>query len=434
LVMVLRVLGLVSIFLLALSFGGFLSIGVFVESSGSLSSNQNPARFVLGFDDPAVIDAIRNYSGAQILKIIWDLMAAVIVVPDSVASALKHLKGVRYVEPDHQVKVFGFSGYSDVLWNVRIINANKVWDSFYPQYGWAALGFNITAGSGVSVAVLDTGIDYRHPDLFGRVVWCANTVGTSTYAGTDLRKCIDRNGHGTHVAGIIASAINNIGNAGVAPNVSLYAVKVLSNSGSGTYSDVAEGIVIAVKGPDGVNGTADDAMILSMSLGGSSPSHIIEDAIRYALENKAVIVAAAGNSGDCNPSTDNIAYPARYSSTYSNVIAVGAMDQDYRIPCWSSDGPELTIVAPGVNIYSTYKNNGYATLSGTSMATPHVSASIAIIQALRTASGKTPLDPGQVRSAIINTALDLGAPGFDVFSGYGLINTLAAVQYAISMP
>lgn len=81
-----------------------------------------------------------------------------------------------------------------------------------------------------------------------------------------------------------------------------------------------------MKGPDGVNGTADDAMILSMSLGGSSPSHIIEDALRYALENKAVIVAEAGNSGDCNPSTDNIAYPARYSSTYSNVIAVGAMD------------------------------------------------------------------------------------------------------------
>lgn len=432
--LVLRVIGLVSIFLLALSSGGFLSIGVIVESSGPLSSSQNPARFVIGFEDPSVIDAIRNYSGAQIIKIIWDLRAAVIVVPESVASALKHLRGVRYVEPDQEVRVFGFSDYSDVLWNVRIINANKVWDSFYPQYGWAALGFNITASRGVIVAVLDTGIDYRHPDLSGRVVWCANTVGNHTFTGTDLRRCIDRNGHGTHVAGIIASAINNIGNAGVAPNVSLYAVKVLNDGGVGTYSDVAEGIVIAVKGPDGVNGTADDARILSMSLGGSSPSQIIEDAIRYALENKAVIVAAAGNSGDCNPSTDNIEYPAKYSSKYPNVIAVGAMDQNYRIPCWSSDGPELTVVAPGVGVYSTYRNNGYATLSGTSMATPHVSATIALVQALRVASGKAPLDPGQVRSVIISTAIDLGAPGFDVFSGYGLIDTLAAVQYAINMP
>jgi subtilisin family serine protease len=178
------------------------------------------------------------------------------------------------------------------------------------------------------VAVLDTGIYYKHRELLGRVIWCANTVGRVTYTGTDLDKCIDRNGHGTHVAGIIAAAIDNVGNAGVSPNVSIYAIKVLNDGGIGFYSDIAEGIILAVKGPNGVPGTEDDAKILSMSLGGSSDSNVLRDAVNRAYSNGAIIVAAAGNSGDGDPTTDNIVYPARYD----NVIAVGAIDQNYNIP------------------------------------------------------------------------------------------------------
>jgi len=102
-------------------------------------------------------------------------------------------------------------------------------------------------GYGVTVAVLDTGIDYGHPELYGKVVYCTNTVGTRLYKGTNLGRCADRNGHGTHVASIIAASLNNVGVAGVAPKVRLVAVKVLSDSGSGFYNDNAEGIVEAVK-------------------------------------------------------------------------------------------------------------------------------------------------------------------------------------------
>ncbi|MEM1610915.1 MAG: S8 family peptidase [Sulfolobales archaeon] len=409
-------------------FAGFLVLVILCISIVMLppaSSNSQPRlRYVVGFDSSEVINVLGNVSGVEIIKVIWDIRAAVIMIPPDAVDRIKSLHGVRYVEPDYEARALEFSSYSDVLWNVRIINADKAWDTYYSSYGWSALG------KGVAVAVLDTGIYYKHPELFGKVVWCANTVGRNTYAGYNLDKCIDRNGHGTHVAGIIASTINSYGNAGVAPNVTLYAVKVLSDSGSGTYSDVAEGIIIAVKGPDGVAGTSDDAKILSMSLGGPSDSNVLRDAVNWAYSNGAIIVAAAGNSGDGDPSTDNIAYPARYG----NVIAVGAVDQNYNVPSWSSDGQEIDVVAPGVNIYSTYKNGGYATLSGTSMATPHVSATIALIQALRIASGKQPLNFNQIYDAITKTAKDIGPPGFDVFSGYGLIDTKAAIGYALSLP
>lgn len=384
-------------------------------------ADSSKSRYVVGFTDENIIRDLSNVSEVEILKVIWEIKAAVIMIPESAVDKIKNMRGIRYIEPDHEVSALEtFSSYSDVLWNVRIINADDVWNTYYPKYSWNALGFSTI------VAVLDTGIYYKHPELAGRVRWCANTLGAVLRTG-DPDLCIDRNGHGTHVAGIIASAIDNIGNAGVAPNVTLYAIKVLNDGGVGTYSDVAEGIVVAVKGPDGEPGTVDDAKILSMSLGGPSDSNVLREAVEWAYSHGAIIVAAAGNSGDGDPSTDNILYPAKYD----HVIAVGAMDQSYNVPIWSSDGPELDVVAPGVRIYSTYKGGGYATLSGTSMATPHVSATIALIQALRIASGKGLLSFEQVYEAITRTAKDLGKPGFDNFTGYGALDALAAVKYAL---
>ncbi len=397
-----------------------ISIAVLPPAS---SNSQSKLRYAVGFDSNDVVSMLGNSSGIEIIKVIWEIRAAVIMIPPNAVDRIKNLRGIRYVEPDYEAKALEFSSYSDVHWNVRIINADKAWDSYYPSYGWSALG------NGVFVAILDTGIYYKHPDLMGRIVWCANTVGSSTYIGYNLDKCIDKNGHGTHVAGIVAAQINNFGSAGVSPNVSLYAVKVLNDAGIGFYLDIAEGIILAVKGPDGKLGTGDDAKILSMSLGGSSDTRVLRDATLWAYNNGAVLVAAAGNSGDGDPSTDNVAYPARYDW----VIAVAAVDSSYNIPSWSSDGPKVDIAAPGVNVYSTYKNNQYATLSGTSMATPHVSATIALIQALRIASGKNPLTFQQVYDAITKTAKDIGTPGFDVFSGYGLIDAIAAINYALSI-
>jgi subtilisin family serine protease len=122
-----------------------------------------------------------------------------------------------------------------------MINAHLVWDAYFTTIRDAAFG------CGVTVAVLDTGIDYKHPELYGKVVYCIYTVGTSLYKGTNLAKCADKNGHGTHVAGIIAASLNNVGMAGVCPQSPAMAVKVFSDSGSGYYSDIAEGIVEAVK-------------------------------------------------------------------------------------------------------------------------------------------------------------------------------------------
>ena len=381
-------------------------------------------RIVVGFEDENSLTELLSVPGVEKLKVLHEIKAVVLAAPKEAVERIKGIKGVRYVETDHVAKALELSDYQDVLWNVKMINASKVWDSYYPLIGWSALG------KGIKVAVLDTGIDYTHPELSGKVSWCAYTVGTKTYTGTKLSNCADKNGHGTHVSGIIASTINNVGNAGVAPNVTLYAIKVLNNAGYGTYSDIAEGIILAVKGPDGTAGTADDAKILSMSLGGSSDSSVLHDAVIWAYNNGAIIVAAAGNEGDGDPSTDNVAYPARYSE----VIAVAAVDSSYNVPSWSSDGPEVDVAAPGVNVYSTYKNSGYATLSGTSMATPHVSATVALIQAVRMAYGKQPLTFSQMYEALTKTAVDIKTPGFDVFSGYGLVDAYRAVQYALGQP
>jgi subtilisin family serine protease len=392
--------------------------------STSSAQDSKVVRVVVGYEYEGVIGELATIPGIAIIKILRDLRVAVLLTPMDKLDLIKSLEGVRYVEEDGVAKVLEISASPDVLWNVQIINATDVWDSYYVTYGWSALG------KGIVIAVLDTGIDYRHPELQGKVLWCAKTFGPRTYAGSDLRNCIDRNGHGTHVAGIIASTINNVGNAGVAPNVTLYAVKVLNDGGLGFYSDVAEGIVLAVKGPDGVLGTSDDARILSMSLGGSSNSSVLFEATKWAYENGAVLVAAAGNEGDGDPTTDNVAYPARYPW----VIAVAAVDRYYNVPTWSSDGSEVDVAAPGVRVYSTYRNGGYAELSGTSMATPHVSATVALIQALRLASGKNILDPDTIYNVLTSTALDIGPPGFDVYSGYGLVDAIAAVNKALSLP
>jgi len=375
------------------------------------------ARVVVGYGDVSALNVLSqlNKTGdIKMLKHIKEIRAVVLNVPDNKVGVLKMVKGVRYVEEDKVARAVGFSNYADVQWNVKMINAPMVWDVYFPTVGNAALGYRVT------VAVLDTGIDYKHPELYGRVVYCINTVGTGLYEGTNLANCADRNGHGTHVAGIIAASLNNVGVAGVAPKALLVAVKVLSDSGSGYYSDIAEGIVEAVKA--GVK-------ILSMSLGGPSDASVLRDASYWAYQQGAIQVVAAGNSGDGNPSTNNVAYPAKYSW----VIAVAAVDQNYNVPAWSSDGPEVDVAAPGVNILSTYPGGRYAYMSGTSMATPHVTGVVALIQAVRSALGLRPLTPDEMYHVLTSTAKDIGPPGFDVYSGYGLVDAYAAVNAALKI-
>jgi subtilisin family serine protease len=250
----------------------------------------------------------------------------------------------------------------------------------------------------------------------------------------------DRNGHGTHVAGTIAAINNEIRVVGVAPAVEIYAIKALGNDGSGYISDIILGIEQALLGPDGVLdrdgdgiivGDPDDdaAEVISMSLGGPSDLQAFHDAIIEAYNYGVVIVAASGNEGSSSPS-----YPA----AYPEVIAVGATDINDQVPWWSNRGVEVS--APGVDILSTYPDDTYETLSGTSMATPHVSGVVALIQAayynkygyVLPVGTFGDLTTGTVRGILHVTADDLGSSGWDADYGYGIVRADLAVQAAIS--
>ncbi len=262
----------------------------------------------------------------------------------------------------------------------------------------------------VQVAILDTGIDLDHPDLVPNIKW--------TFDATGRNNPDDKNGHGTHVAGTIGAIRDGNGVVGMYANVEIYAIKVLGNGGTGSWDWLINGIDAAMRGPDGIIGTADDADVISMSLGASSdPGEAVHNKIIEAYNMGIILVAAAGNEGDGDPSTTELSYPA----AYPEVIAVGATDKDDTIASFSNSGSFVDFVAPGVNIYSTYKGRGakYATLSGTSMATPHVSGLIALYLAMN--GGDKSKTPDQVYSWLKTNALDLGSVGWDPSYGWGLI-------------
>jgi len=271
----------------------------------------------------------------------------------------------------------------------------------------AELAWATSTGASIQVAIIDTGIDNDHPDLVGNIAGGVNFVasgkGPPWKRTVDPAKWDDDNGHGTHVAGIAAAVDNDIGVIGVAPGASLYAVKVLDKTGSGYVSDVILGIQWAI---------ANDMQVINLSLGTSSDVQSLHDACDAAYAAGIVVVAAAGNSGDTNPDSD-VRYPARYS----NVIAVAATDDTDARASWSSDGPEVELAAPGVAIYSTWRDGGYDTISGTSMAAPHVAGTVALVLA-----ADSTLTPDEVRAILQATADDLGATGKDNLYGYGLVD------------
>ncbi|UCC93690.1 MAG: S8 family peptidase, partial [Thermoplasmata archaeon] len=229
-------------------------------------------------------------------------------------------------------------------WGVDRIDAEAVWNS--------------ATGTGITVAVIDTGIDKDHPDLKENIVGGYNFVVQKGRVNTDAWD--DDNGHGSHVAGTIAGDDNNFGVIGVAPEASLYGIKVLNKRGSGYMTDVISGILWAAN----LNLGGDDKIdVISMSLSGPK-STSLENAVNYAANNDIILVAASGNDY-----ASSVSYPA----DYANVISVGATDSDDKVAAFSNYDADLDFVAPGVSVLSTYKNGGYATGSGTSMACPHVS-------------------------------------------------------------
>ena len=256
-------------------------------------------------------------------------------------------------------------------------------------------------GTGVKVAVIDTGIDYTHEDLD------ANYKGGYDFVFNDFDPFDDSyNSHGTHVAGIIAAERNGVGVVGVAPNASLYAVKVLDGAGFGTVGWVIAGIEWSVD---------NDMDVVFMSLGTSKESQSLREACRNASDAGVLLVAAAGNThgGD-------VTYPARYDS----VIAVTATYLNDSQASFSPIGPEVELAAPGVNILSTTSDDGYGNLSGTSQAAPHVAGTAALIISsnLPDVNDDGVVNNEDVRLQLQSTAQDLGDPGKDDTYGYGLVD------------
>lgn len=264
-------------------------------------------------------------------------------------------------------------------------------------------------GTGAKVAIIDTGIDFNHPELI-------HTFGAGTSFVQDLNGGIinpngeDDNGHGTHVAGIVAAVSNQTGAVGVAPQARLYAAKVLDGAGRGLDSWILAGIDWAI-------GQDVDIINLSLSLDTDSPA--LADAMQRAWDAGILLVASAGNAGGA------VAFPAAYDT----VIAVGATDLSDLKSSFSNFGLEIELAAPGTAIVSTYKDGGYSSISGTSQAAPHVAGVAALLISTQTITDQN--NSGgindEIRQRLTETAEDLGAAGRDASFGYGLVDAATAL-------
>ena len=362
--------------------------------AASAVPNQLIVKFRTDRGRQALLQELGPRYGLKAIKRIARVDALVCACTDhqgALAALAKH-PDVLYAEPNWRARATGMAGGRGMqapvigagdellkdLWGMAKINAAA---------GWARGG-----GKGATVAVVDTGVDYRHPDLAGR-------VDKGRDFANDDDDAMDDQGHGTHVAGTIGAGLGNGGVVGVAPNVSIVAVKVLGGDGSGSYEGVASGIVYAAdRGVD----------VISMSLGGPAGAKVIEDAVKYAQDKGVLVVAAMGNENTASPS-----YPA----AVPGVLAVGATTSADKRSSFSNFGKHIAVAAPGSDILSSVPGGKYDTYSGTSMATPHVSGLAAVVKA-----AYPQLDAGGLRARIEKGTVDLGAGGFDPYFGHGRID------------
>lgn len=404
---------------LAVCFSLFLAVFavlVVVDSNKAYAAGEDIRKIVIfekGFTDKDVQDDLLAKHNVTKIKDL-DIVNGVAVVFPSVASErlLKNKKGIERIEDDFEMSILvrkdrdyfidnmfrssrkGSAQPVETLpWGIDRVDAELAWTTSF-------------GASSTKVAVIDTGISKDHPDLKENLKGGYNAINPS-------KDWNDDNGHGSHVAGIIGAVNNMIGVVGVAPQVDLYAVKSLDRSGSGFISDIIEGIQWSV---------ANNIQVINMSFGSASGSQALRDALTSAYDSGIVLVAAAGNSGGV------VLYPA----SYPEVIAISAIDSKDKLASFSSRGKEISLAAPGVDIYSTYKGSGYMTLSGTSMAAPHVSGVIALVLNTPAGAYDTDLDevwsPSEIRQKLQDTAVDLGQIGFDDLYGWGLVNAYEATR------
>lgn len=368
-----------------------------------LSSNRS-YRFIVTFDQdmalPAILEQI-DEAGIHIIDRLDIIQGISCYLNEEQMEFIKSLPSVRYIEPDLELFMleteppepllassFQEAPASETIdWGVRRIAAPEAWE--------------IATGRGVRVGVIDTGIATAHPDLQGAVIGGFNAINGGPYE--------DDNDHGTYVASVLAARRNGTGIVGVAPEALLYSIKALGSDGRGYISDVIEGCQWALD--QGIP-------VVNMSLGSDYDSIAVQEAIDAAASLGMSIVAAAGNDGQ-----RGILSPARNDVA----ICVGGSGMSDERMSWSNYGSELKkngVLAPGDWVLAGTRNGKWRRVSGTSIATPHVTGIFALLIQLRQ------LERGSLRRFVLEGALKADNP--DEFSGYGVVNARKTLEAVLS--
>lgn len=342
-------------------------------------------------DDISILFEAEPVAG-ELSRVGWEVIEVSAAEAPAVMAQLAAEPGVMEVTPDYPLELAwnpNDPGYlTGEQWSLDKIGADVAWA--------------FSAGEAITVAVIDSGIDHNHPDLVGRIVPGYNFTD-------DNEDTTDLCGHGTHVAGIVAAETGNaIGVAGIAPRATIMPIKVIGESCTGSYARLMQGIIYAAD---------HGARVISITSGGGYSHTGLHDAIVYAQEKGVFVAVAAGNRGNSAPF-----YPGSFEESFT-VAGTDAADKEYTN---SNFGTQIDISAPAVRILSTYwrpeEGSTYASMTGTSMATPHVAAVAALVLAI-----DPDLSVSDLSSVLVNSARDLGSEGWDPHFGAGRLTAWRAV-------
>jgi|GEM_PF-952876 len=430
----------------------FLWLGLLASQVPLLAQDQENLRIEYkevagGGGRPAMVDVLIGFAQTPgpnehaiirgqggVVKASYSLVPAVAArIPQVAVDALKANPNVALIEPDGIAFAIGHVG--PVAVDEGLVELQNGWGVDRIGAGWVHRGYEIidgnpvelpllpNSGTNIGVAVLDSGLDYTHPEF------AHNYRGGYDYINND-NDPFDDHYHGTHVAGTIAAGWNDVGVVGVAPDVDLYALKVLGANGSGSWSGIISALEWCVQHNAevlaGLKPGHSLIRVTNHSYGGTSNSTLLEAAFRNSYARGMIHIAAAGNAGNADGIGDNIRYPARFPA----VVAVAATSASDIRAGFSSTGPDLEISAPGVLIRSTWPLwrtdsesgflPGYRQISGTSMASPHAAGVAALLL-----SAKPDLTSSGTR-ALLRTTAEEPIGSLDHY-GYGLVDSISGV-------
>ncbi|MEA3078494.1 MAG: thermitase [Actinomycetota bacterium] len=392
--------------LLVASIAGSSTSGALPLSTPPATRPYEPHTLLVAFRpdvDDASRAALHAANGAVVANTLAWQRLDVVRLPggvDPVAAAAVYGRSplVDFAEPNYAFRATSIPNdpnFGD-LYGMTKISAPAGWDTAYGPGNFPSTG-------GVRVGIVDTGIDRSHADVGGKVKACAQSI--LNIGLLQDGSCNDDHGHGTHVAGTIAAYANNgLGVAGAAPNADLAICKALNAAGSGFTSDIVKCINWLR--------TTGGARIISMSIGSTGSTTAFDRELSAAYAAGVLLIAAAGNDGN-----GTLNYPA----AHPDVVSVAATDANDQRASFSNCNADVEIAAPGVNVLSTAPGGGYQRMSGTSMATPHVSGVAAVVM------WKKGLTAAQTRSVLDSTADDKGPGGKDTCYGNGRVNLARAV-------